>query len=100
MRLTETKLLFTVLALLVLMPSTSFGQKPEWQGHIDWAANDTGEPNCKEIYLSNPVLQECLVGGILTGNAGYGTGFWPRGGIAAATGAQHARDRDRNKTRQ
>jgi hypothetical protein len=41
--------------------------KPDWQKHIDWAANDTGAPDCPWLYSQN---LECLGIGAITGNNG------------------------------
>jgi hypothetical protein len=48
---------------LLLIHSAALAQQPEYQSHIDWAANDTGHPNCTERYLAFPVLQTCLAAG-------------------------------------
>ena len=45
---------------MALMPNGAWAQQPEYQGHIDWAANDSGHPNCTERYLAVPVLANCL----------------------------------------
>lgn len=34
--------------------------KPQWQSDIDWAANDTGGPDCPWLYVPVP---DCLLGG-------------------------------------
>ena len=44
-------------------PGEAIAQQPEYQAHIDWAANDSGHPNCPERYLVVPVLATCLTGG-------------------------------------
>jgi hypothetical protein len=46
-----------------LMSSGAQAQQPEYQAHIDWAANDTGHPNCPLMYAAIPVLAHCLVAG-------------------------------------
>jgi hypothetical protein len=75
----KSKVVISVLALGVALVCPSgrlrAQQKPDWQVHIDWAANDRGHPNCLERYLANSILQGCLVGGILTGNTGYGNRY-------------------------
>jgi len=48
---------------MLLNPSVVEAQQPEYQAHIDWAANDSGHPNCVERYLAFPVLADCLVAG-------------------------------------
>lgn len=53
------KRIYTALIATVLMlSSASFAQ--DFRGHIDWAANDSGHPNCTERYLAVPLLAQCL----------------------------------------
>ena len=55
-----------VFGLLLVINSgiRAFGQdKPDWQQHIDWAANDTGHPNCPERYTAHAILAQCLWAG-------------------------------------
>jgi hypothetical protein len=40
--------------------------KPAWQRDIDWAATDTGAPDCPELYVGPEAI--CLGGGLVTGN--------------------------------
>lgn len=60
---------FHVVAPLVLWTVTllgssmALGQQPEYQAHLNWAANDNGHPNCTERYLAVPILASCLVAG-------------------------------------
>jgi hypothetical protein len=55
--------LFLVALWVALAPSTALAQQPAYQAHIDWAANDTGHPNCIERYIAIPVLATCLTAG-------------------------------------
>jgi hypothetical protein len=43
----------------LLRSSFARAQQPQDQGHIGWAANDSGHPNCIERYLAFPILQTC-----------------------------------------
>jgi hypothetical protein len=65
---TGTKLFTLRLAIILgicimVIPKAALAQQPEYQGHIDWAANDSGHPNCIERYLAFPILQTCLAAG-------------------------------------
>jgi hypothetical protein len=60
----EKLVLVSILGLCtVASPGGAMAQQPEYQAHIDWAANDSGHPNCPERYLVVPVLATCLTGG-------------------------------------
>jgi hypothetical protein len=48
---------------ILLYSSAALAQQPEYQGHIDWAAGDSGAPDCPERYVAVPVLATCLVAG-------------------------------------
>ncbi len=58
---------FTLVAILAIcttvLTGPAWAQQPQYQGHIDWAANDSGHPNCTERYLAFPVLSTCLAAG-------------------------------------
>jgi len=54
------QLAVTLGIFMMIIPKWMFAQQPEYQGHIDWAANDSGHPNCTERYIAIPVLQQCL----------------------------------------
>jgi hypothetical protein len=61
--------IITLAVLLVGTSSLVLAQnKPAWQTDTDWAAHDTGAPDCPWLYVSG--LADCLAGGILTGNHG------------------------------
>jgi len=48
------------LAMMLAMQTNTLAQEPRWQGHIDWAANDSGTPDCPLLYVPVP---DCLLGG-------------------------------------
>jgi hypothetical protein len=56
-------LAFVLAVRMAFSPNTALAQQPQYQGHIDWAANDSGHPNCPERYLAFPILVDCLAGG-------------------------------------
>jgi hypothetical protein len=59
----------------LVLPAGARADKPDWQKHIDWAANDTGHPNCTERYLAHPVLSACLAQGLFSESTGYGNRY-------------------------
>lgn len=60
-------LIIALMGILTGVPQVGLPQaKAPWQEDIDWAANDTGAPDCPWEYL--PPLDQCLALGIVTGN--------------------------------
>jgi hypothetical protein len=57
-----TRTLALSLLSLVASASPTLAQKPDWQIRLDWAANDSGPPNCPAEYIAAQVPQ-CLAAG-------------------------------------
>jgi hypothetical protein len=57
-----TRTLALSLLSLVASASPTPAQKPDWQIHLDRAANDSGPPNCPAEYIAAQ-LPQCLAAG-------------------------------------